>query len=144
MMTDVLGLFNWIIPSNEKVAAIEGSWWYTKIVNIQCYITGTSTGVAPVYNGITFRQRCASLWERIKTILGRNETSEVCNNQKHFVWMKVFCNNAKQLPVSMRTPQGCQVLGSSFDSNSSQFVFLNSKHDQSIHLINSHMHTMVH
>ena len=123
-LTDVLGLLNWIIPSNEKVAMIEGSWWYTKIVNIKCYITGTSTGVTPVYNGSTFRQRCTLFWDQIKNILNRNQTTEVgTHSETHHIMRRITqFYNPKQLPVTMRTPQGGQTLGSSFDGQSQQFV----------------------
>jgi len=92
-----LGFLNRIIPSYEKVARIEGSTWFSKIVNIECYVTGTSTGVAPVFNGETSRERYLTLWQKVKRFFGRGDSTT-------------------ELPMTTRTNQSHQgkshVLGS--------------------------------
>jgi len=94
------GLLNFIIPSYEKIAKIESSTWYSKIINIECYITGTSTGVSPVFNGETAREGYESLWNKVKSFFGRN-------------------NQTTELPTTQRTtqPGGGKVLGSEMTSS---------------------------
>jgi len=69
------GILNFIIPSYEKIARIESSTWYSRIVTIECYVTGTSTGVSPVFDGNVSRERYATLFEKIKRFFGRVSNS---------------------------------------------------------------------
>jgi len=77
------GIFNFIIPSYEKIARLESASWYSRIINIDCYVTGTSTGIAPVFDGCISRERYKTLFEKIKSLFGRGDNSPVLPTTIH-------------------------------------------------------------
>ncbi len=125
---------NYVIPSYEKIARIEGSSWYSRIVNIDCYITGTSTGVSPVFDGTVSRERYTSLFGKIKGFFGNrnNSTTEVCYIYSLYIYIhfvESFLLYFLKLPTTIRTNttqshSGGHVLGTEMGGKIPQFVSL--------------------